>query len=431
MTDSPFSTLGLNDTLVQTLTTLGYEAPTPIQERTIPALLTGRDLIGQAQTGTGKTAAFALPILQRLDPAKRETQALVLAPTRELAVQVAEAIHSYAHGIPGISVLPVYGGAPIGPQIKRLERGVHIVVGTPGRLIDVLDRGSLRLDTVRMIVLDEADEMLKMGFIDDVERILSAAAKERQIALFSATMPPEVVRIAQRHLVDPERVEIERKNLTAPAIDQRFINVSEAQKLDALTHILEVEENDAVLIFRRTKTGAAELAERLEGRGFSAVAMHGDMKQSERESVIRRLRAGQVEIVVATDVAARGLDVEQIAHVVNYDVPHDVESYVHRIGRTGRAGRTGVATLFVTPRERRMMREIERFTGSALKPMKMPTRADVAARRITQLKDSIRKTIVEGDLDMYVGLVEQLVEEGQHDLAEVAAAAARLASVAR
>lgn len=431
MADLTFADLGLRDSLLATLSALGYEAPTPIQQRTIPALLAGRDVIGQAHTGTGKTAAFALPLLEKIDPQRRETQALVLTPTRELAVQVAEAVHSYAHGMQGVSVLPVYGGAPIVPQLKRLERGVQIVVGTPGRLIDVLDRKSLRLDTIRMIVVDEADEMLKMGFIDDVEKLLSAAPPSRQIALFSATMPPEVLRIAQRHLVDAERIEIERKTVAPLAIEQRFLNVSDAQKLEALTQMLELEEYDAVLIFRRTKTGAAELAERLEGRGFAALAMHGDMKQSERESVIRRLRGGQVEIVVATDVAARGLDVEQISHVINYDIPNDVEAYVHRIGRTGRAGRTGVATLFITPRERKMMREIERFTGTSIKPMKMPTRADVAARRVTQLKETIRKTITEGDLDLYLELVEQLVEEGSHDIAEIAAAAARLASTAR
>ncbi len=431
MTASPFAGLGLNDTLVATLTSLGYEVPTPIQERTIPVLLGGRDLIGQAQTGTGKTAAFALPILQNIDARRHETQALILAPTRELAVQVSEALHSYAHGMPGVTVMPVYGGAPIVPQLKRLDRGVQIVVGTPGRLIDVLGRGSLRLDSIRMVVLDEADEMLKMGFIDDVETILSGVPKPRQIALFSATMPAEVLRIAERHLVNPERVEIERKTVTAPDIEQRYINVSEGEKLEALTHILEIEESEAVLIFRRTKTGAAELAERLEGRGFAAVAMHGDMKQAERESVIRRLRAGQAEIVVATDVAARGLDVEQIAHVVNYDIPYDVEAYVHRIGRTGRAGRAGLATLFVTPREKRMMREIERFTGSTIKPMKKPTRGDVAARRLEQTKEKIRKAIGDGELDAYVALVEQLVEEGQHSAVEIAAAAVRLASPAR
>ncbi len=431
MSDLNFADLGLSETTLQTLKALGYEAPTPVQVRTIPVMLAGRDVIGQAQTGTGKTAAFALPILEKIDPARRETQALILAPTRELAVQVAEAIHAYAHGMQGISVLPVYGGAPIQHQLKRLAAGAHIVVGTPGRLIDVLDRKALKLDSIRMIVLDEADEMLKMGFIDDVEKILSAAAEKRQVALFSATMPPEIVRIAQRHLKNPVKIEIEQKAINAPAIDQRFLNVSEGQKLEALTTILELEENDATLIFRRTKNGAAELAERLDARGFAAAAMHGDMKQNERERVIRGLKAGQIETVVATDVAARGLDVEQITHVINYDMPVDVEVYVHRIGRTGRAGRSGVATLFVTPRERRMLKEIERFTRTAIKPMKMPTQADVAARRVQQLKETISKTIAEGDLDLYIKLVEELVEEGPHDVAEVAAAAARLASTTR
>jgi ATP-dependent RNA helicase DeaD len=431
MTEPGFDALGLRESLRGTLASLGYEVPTPIQARTIPILLQGRDLIGQAQTGTGKTAAFALPILEKLDPGDRGTQALVLTPTRELAMQVAEAVHSYGHGMAGLSVLPVYGGAPIVHQLKRLERGVQIVVGTPGRIIDHLDRKSLRLDRVRMLVLDEADEMLKMGFIDDVERILGEAPASRQIALFSATMPPEVLRIAQKHLPNAERVSIEHKALTAPKIEQRFLNVSEGQKLEALTQILELEESNATLIFRRTKTGAAELAERLEGRGFAAVAMHGDMKQAERETVIRRLRAGTIEIVVATDVAARGLDVEQITHVVNYDIPYDVEAYVHRIGRTGRAGRSGRATLFITPRERKMMREIERFTGTPIKPMRMPTQADVAARRVSQLKETIRGNLQEGDLDLYLELVEQLVEEGPHDIAEIAAAAARLASSAK
>ncbi|HET7435246.1 MAG TPA: DEAD/DEAH box helicase [Thermoanaerobaculia bacterium] len=433
MTESSnrFAELGLSEPLVAALTTLGYEAPTPIQERTIPVLVAGRDLIGQAQTGTGKTAAFALPVLQQLDPKSKQTQALVLAPTRELAMQVADAIHSYAAKSEGVTVMPIYGGAPIFPQLKRLERGVQIVVGTPGRLIDHLDRGSLKLDGLKMIVLDEADEMLKMGFIEDIERILSSAPKPRQTALFSATMPDEVLRIAKRYLDNPERIEIEHKTMTAPDIEQRFLNLSEGQKLDVLTLILELEPSEAVLIFRRTKNGAAELAEKLEGRGFTAVAMHGDMTQSLRESVIRRLRAGQVEIVVATDVAARGLDVEQIEHVINYDIPYDVEAYVHRIGRTGRAGRKGLATLFITPRERRMMREIERYTGMAIKPMRIPTSGDIAAHRIAQFKDNIRKTIADGDLDVYVSLVEQLVDEGQNDLAEIAAAAAKLASQQR
>jgi ATP-dependent RNA helicase DeaD len=429
--DVTFSSLGLPQSIVATLSDLGYEAPTPIQARTIPALLEGRDLIGQAQTGTGKTAAFSLPLLARLDPKTKATQALVLTPTRELAMQVAEAMHSYAKRLDGMHILPVYGGAPIVQQMKHLARGAQIVVGTPGRLIDHLDRGTLKLDAVRVVVLDEADEMLKMGFVEEVERMLSLVPQPRQVALFSATMPEPIARIAQKHLVDPARVEIEHRGLSAPAIEQRFLNLAESQKLDVLTQILELEPADAVLIFRRTKTGAAELAEKLEARGYAAVGMHGDMNQTQRESVIRRLRSGQIEIVVATDVAARGLDVEQITHVVNYDVPYDVEAYVHRIGRTGRAGRSGVATLFITPRERRMMREIERFTGTQIKPMKMPTAADVAARRITTLKETLRKELKEGDLDLYVEVVTQLAEEGPFDMAELAAAAARIANMAR
>ncbi|HEX6084687.1 MAG TPA: DEAD/DEAH box helicase [Thermoanaerobaculia bacterium] len=422
-----FASLGLRPEIVETLGNLGYEAPTPIQERTIPLLLGGRDLIGQAQTGTGKTAAFALPILEKIDPKLKKTQALVLTPTRELAMQVAEAVHSYAAKMEHVSVIPVYGGAPIVPQLKRLERGAHVVVGTPGRLIDHLDRGSLDLSHIRIVVLDEADEMLKMGFIDDMEKILGALPAERQTALFSATMQDEVLRIAKRHLRNPERVEIEHHKVNTPSIEQRFLNVSEGQKLEVLTQILELEPAEAVLIFRRTKTGSADLAEKLEARGFAAVAMHGDMSQPLREAVIRRLRAGQVEIVVATDVAARGLDVEQIEHVVNYDVPYDVEAYVHRIGRTGRAGRSGVATMFITPRERKMMREIERYTGSPIKPMKMPSRQDVAAKRISVFKENLRKNIQEGDLEMYVELVEQIAEEG-FDMADIAAAAARIAN---
>ncbi|HEY4590189.1 MAG TPA: DEAD/DEAH box helicase [Thermoanaerobaculia bacterium] len=421
-----FESLGISEPILRTLIEIGYEAPTPIQEKTIPPMLAGRDLIGQAQTGTGKTAAFAIPILEKIDPATPEVQALVLAPTRELAIQVAEAIHTYSKYRGRVGVLPVYGGQPIQLQLKRLDRGVHVVVGTPGRIMDHLRRGSLRLDAVRLVVLDEADEMLRMGFIEDVEWILSQAPEGRQTALFSATLPREIRRIADRHLKDPVAIEIEHKTLTVPTTDQRYLIVTPQQKLDALARILETEQADAVLIFTRTKTGAAELTERLEGRGYAAEAMHGDMNQAQRESVIRRLRGGQVEIVVATDVAARGLDVERISHVVNYDIPNDVEAYVHRIGRTGRAGRSGVAVLFVSPRERRMMQEIERFTGQRIMPMKLPTQADVAARRIALFKDSIRRSVAEGDLDLYLSLVEELVEEGL-DLGEIAAGAARLA----
>jgi ATP-dependent RNA helicase DeaD len=428
--DETFADLGLAEPLLRVLTEVGYEAPTPIQAKTIPVLLAGRDLIGQAQTGTGKTAAFALPILQRLDLARAEPQALVLTPTRELAIQVAEAFHTYAKHVGRVSVLPVYGGQPIDRQQQRLVRGVHVVVGTPGRILDHLRRGTLRLDKVRTAVLDEADEMLRMGFIEDVESILSQAPslpdQPRQTALFSATMPPEIRRVAARHLKDPVSIATERHKVTVPAIEQRFLILAPQQKLDALSRLLETEPAEAVLIFTRTKTGAAEVAEKLQARGYAAEAMHGDMNQIQRESVIRRLRAGQVEIVVATDVAARGLDVERISHVINYDIPNDVEAYVHRIGRTGRAGRSGVAVLFVSPRERRMMQDIERFTGQRLQPMRMPTHADVAARRMALFKESIRKTLAEGDLDLYLTLVEELVEEGL-DVAEVAAAAARLA----
>jgi ATP-dependent RNA helicase DeaD len=426
MAGTTFQDLGLSEPILKAIMEIGYEAPTPIQEKTIPPMLAGRDLIGQAQTGTGKTAAFAIPILEKIDPSVPEVQALVLAPTRELAIQVAEAVHTYSKHRGRVGVLPVYGGQPIQLQLKRLDRGVHVVVGTPGRIMDHLRRGSLKLDAVRMVVLDEADEMLRMGFIEDVEWILSQAPEGRQTALFSATLPREVRRIAERHLRDPISIEIERKTLTVPAIDQRYLNVSPQQKLDALARILETEPTDAVLIFTRMKTGAAELTERLQGRGYAAEAMHGDMNQVQRESVIRRLRSGQLEIVVATDVAARGLDVERISHVVNYDIPNDVEAYVHRIGRTGRAGRSGVAVLFVSPRERRMMMEIERYTGQRITPMKMPTQADVAARRIALFKDNIRQSISEGDLDLYLTLVEELVEEGL-DLAEIAAGAAKLA----
>ncbi len=421
-----FASLGLSEPLLKAITEIGYEVPTPIQEKTIPPMLAGRDLIGQAQTGTGKTAAFAIPILEKIDLAVPGVQALVLAPTRELAIQVAEAVHVYSKYLGRVAVLPVYGGQPIQLQLKRLDRGVQVVVGTPGRIMDHLRRGSMRLDAVRVVVLDEADEMLRMGFIEDVEWILSQAPEGRQTALFSATLPREVRRVAERHLRNPISIEIEHKTMTVPAIEQRYLNVLPQQKLDALTSILETETTEAVLIFTRTKNGAAELTERLEGRGYAAEAMHGDMNQAQRESVIRRLKSGQVEIVVATDVAARGLDVERISHVINFDVPNDVEAYVHRIGRTGRAGRSGVAVLFVSPRERRMMTEIERYTGARIMPMKMPSRADVAARRIALFKESIRQSVGEGDLDLYLTLVEELVAEGL-DLAEIAAGAARLA----
>jgi ATP-dependent RNA helicase DeaD len=423
-----FSELGLALELLAALGKLGYETPTPIQARAIPALLAGRDLIGQAQTGTGKTAAFALPVLQALQLDRARVQVLVLTPTRELALQVAEAIHAYGKGLGPLRVLPVYGGQSMEQQVRRLRGGVHLVVGTPGRIMDHLRRGTLSLDTVRTVVLDEADEMLRMGFIEDVEWILSRMPPGRQMALFSATMPPEIRRIAARHLREPESVQVERQTVTVPTVEQRYLNVPERQKLDALTRVLEVEAPDTTLIFVRTRTGAAELRERLQARGYAAEAMHGDMTQQQREAVVRGLRTGQVEIAVATDVAARGLDVERISHVVNYDVPHDAESYVHRIGRTARAGRPGTAILFVTPRETRLLKTTERFTGRHLVPMRMPTAAAVAARRAAAFRKRLLETAAAEDLDPYLALVEELSEEAGVEMAEIAAAAVRLAA---
>jgi ATP-dependent RNA helicase DeaD len=424
-----FDGLGLSEPLLQTIDEVGYERPTAIQIKTIPLLLEGKDVIGQAQTGTGKTAAFALPILQRLDLESNEIQALVLTPTRELGIQVAEAIHTYSRRLGNVRVLPVYGGQSIQKQIERLKRGVHIVVGTPGRIMDHLRRRTLTLDSLKMVVLDEADEMLRMGFIEDVEWILSQAPKELQTALFSATIPKEVRRIADRYLNNPVTLEVEQKTMTVPTTQQRYLIVSEQQKVHALAQLLETETtgDEAALIFAGTKVGAAELAEKLGARGFAAEAMHGDMNQPQRETVIRRLRSGQVEIVVATDVAARGWDVERISLVVNYDIPNDTESYVHRIGRTGRAGRTGKSILFVTPRQKRMLREIERYTRQEIEPIKLPSRADVAARRIAMFKEQIIKTAADEDLELYLNLVEELTHESGLDIAEIAAAAACLA----
>jgi ATP-dependent RNA helicase DeaD len=425
---SEFAALGLSPELLAAVADVGYETPTAIQARTIPVLLAGRDLIGQAQTGTGKTAAFALPILQALDLARARVQALVLTPTRELALQVAEAIHTYGKQQGPLRVLPVYGGQSMEQQVRRLRGGTHVVVGTPGRIMDHLRRGTLDADAVRTVVLDEADEMLRMGFLEDVEWILARMPAERQMALFSATMPPEIRRIAGRHLRDPELVQVERQTLTVPTVEQRYLNVTERQKLDALTRVLEVEDPDTTLIFVRTRTGADDLRERLKARGYTAESMHGDMTQQQREAVMRGLRTGRVEIVVATDVAARGLDVERISHVINYDVPYDAESYVHRVGRTARAGRPGTAILFVTPRETRLLKTIERFTGQRLAPMRMPTAAAVAARRVAAFKKQILETTAQAGLDPYLALVEELSEEAGVDMAEIAAAAARLAA---
>ncbi len=427
--ETTFAEFDLNENLIKAITDLGYEMPSPIQRKTIPLLLEGKDIIGQAQTGTGKTAAFALPILHQIDTTTSRVQALVLTPTRELAIQVAEAFHSYAKHLGRVRVLPVYGGQSISQQIRHLRSGVQIVVGTPGRIMDHIRRETIDISNLKMVVLDEADEMLNMGFQEDVEWILSHTPDTRQTALFSATMPKQVKRIAEKYLSDAVNIEIEQKTMTVPTISQFYVNVSENQKTDALTKLLETEtaSGEAVLIFHRTKLGADALTDKLQARGYAAEAMHGDMNQTQREAVVKKLKSGAVEIVVATDVAARGLDVERIATVINYDMPSDTENYVHRIGRTGRAGRIGKAVLFVTPRQQRMLREIERYTKQKIEPLKMPTQADVAARRVQILKERILKTLNEQNLELYLSLIEDLTDESGRDATEIAAAATFLA----
>lgn len=422
-----FSALALTPEVLRALADVGYESPSPIQAATIPSLLEGRDVLGQAQTGTGKTAAFALPILSRIEMRAGKPQALILAPTRELAIQVAEAFQRYAAHMPGFQVLPIYGGQSYGPQLHALRRGVHIVVGTPGRVIDHLDRGTLDLSELRFIVLDEADEMLRMGFIDDVEKVLQATPPQRQVALFSATMPPPIRKIAQQHLKDPVEVTIKAATTTAANIRQRYWWVSGMHKLDAMTRILEAEPFDAMIIFARTKQATEELAEKLQARGLAAAAINGDIAQPQRERVIQQLKEGKLDILVATDVAARGLDVERISHVLNYDIPYDTESYVHRIGRTGRAGRSGEAILFVTPREKGMLRAIERATRQPIEEMKLPTVEAVNDRRIARFKQSISDTLAIGDLEQFQQLIEQYEQEHNIPAIEIAAALARIA----
>jgi ATP-dependent RNA helicase DeaD len=428
MTDTPlsFDDLELSPAILETVREIGYESPSPIQAASIPHLLAGRDLLGQAQTGTGKTAAFALPILSRIDVSKRVPQALVLAPTRELAIQVAEAFQTYARHIEGFHILPVYGGQGMGQQLRQLARGVHVIVGTPGRVMDHLRRETLNLDHLKTLVLDEADEMLRMGFIEDVEWILEHTPETRQTALFSATMPPVIKKIANRHLDNPAEIKIQSKTSTVEAINQQFWLVSGLQKLEALTRILDADDIDAMIIFVRTKTETVELAEKLEARGYEAAALNGDMTQILREKVIDRLKKGALDIVIATDVAARGLDVERITHVVNYDIPYDTETYVHRIGRTGRAGRKGTAILFVTPRERRMLMAIERATRQPIQQMRLPTLRDIADKRIEQFKSQLIETMENQDLGFYRGLIDSMVSENVGEAADLAAAIAHL-----
>jgi ATP-dependent RNA helicase DeaD len=421
-----FADLGLSAPVMAAVTDVGYESPSPIQAATIPALLAGRDLLGQAQTGTGKTAAFALPILSRLTLDQKKPQALVLAPTRELAIQVAEAFQRYASKIPGFNVLPIYGGQGYAPQLSALKRGVHVVVGTPGRVIDHLERGTLDLSGLTTLVLDEADEMLRMGFIDDVETVLKKTPEQRQVALFSATMPPAIRRIAQTYLREPEEVTITARTTTATNIRQRYWFVSGMHKLDALTRILEAEPFEAMIIFARTKAATDELAGKLQARGLAAAAINGDIQQAQREKTIQQLKDGKLDVLVATDVAARGLDVERISHVLNYDIPYDTESYVHRIGRTGRAGRSGEAILFVTPREKGMLRSIERATRQPIEEMKLPSVEAVNDMRVQKFLGRITDTLASNEAGDYRALVERYEHEHNVPMADIAAALARM-----
>ncbi|MCP4114037.1 MAG: DEAD/DEAH box helicase [Desulfobacteraceae bacterium] len=421
-----FSEMGLIKPVLKALDDLGYESPTAIQAQTIPHVHQGRDVLGQAQTGTGKTAAFALPLLSRIDVKLKKPQVLVLAPTRELAIQVAESFKSYAARIKGFNVLPIYGGQAYGGQLNQLKRGVHVIVGTPGRLMDLMKRGALNLENLFSLVIDEADEMLRMGFIDDVEWILDQTPAGRQIALFSATMPAPIKKIAIKYLNDPKQVTIKVKTTTADTIRQRFWMVKGTHKLDALTRILEAEAFDAIIVFVRTKTATLEIAEKLEARGYSAEALNGDIAQKARERTINRFKSGKIDILVATDVAARGLDVERVSHVINYDIPNEAESYVHRIGRTGRAGREGDAILFVSPRERWMLRVIEKTTRQKIEMMRLPTTEAINDKRIADFKQSITDTLASAELEPYFDLMDQYRQEQDVPALDIAAALAMM-----
>ncbi|MEU3475222.1 ATP-dependent RNA helicase [Rhodococcus sp. 05-340-1] len=422
--DITFADLGIDERVLKALRDVGYESPSPIQAATIPPLMAGNDVVGLAQTGTGKTAAFAVPILSRLDVSRRTPQALVLAPTRELALQVAEAFGKYATHIPGLHILPIYGGQAYGIQLSGLRKGAQIIVGTPGRVIDHLEKGTLDLSGLEYLVLDEADEMLKMGFQEDVERILSDTPEYKQVALFSATMPAAIRKISKQYLHDPVEITVKTKTSTAPNITQRYVQVAHQRKLEALTRIFEVEEFEAMIMFVRTKQATEELAEKLRARGFSAAAINGDIVQAQRERTIGQLKNGQIDILVATDVAARGLDVDRISHVINYDIPHDTESYVHRIGRTGRAGRAGQALLFVAPRERHLLKAIERATRQPITEMQLPSVDDVNAQRVTKFKDSITESLGNENLALFRRLIEDYEREHDVPLVDIAAALA-------
>lgn len=423
-----FADLGLGDALLKALNAVGYEEPSAIQAATIPTLLAGRDVVGLAQTGTGKTAAFALPILERLDRAQKQPQALVLAPTRELALQVCEAFEQYTGHDKGVRILPVYGGQGYGVQLSALRRGVHVIVGTPGRIMDHLDKGTLDLSELKYLVLDEADEMLKMGFAEDVETILAQTPEDKQVAMFSATMPAPIRRLSAKYLNDPEEVAVKKKTTTATNLTQRYMIVSYPQKVDALTRILEVENFDAMIVFTRTKNETETLAERLRARGHAAGAINGDVVQAQRERTVKQLKDGKLDILVATDVAARGLDVERITHVVNFDIPIDTESYVHRVGRTGRAGRTGDAISFVTPRERRTLAAIERATRQQLTQMHLPSVDEVNATRLSRFDDAITAALEQRPrIDAFRDIVGHYVKHHDVPEADVAAALAVVA----
>ncbi len=422
-----FSTFGLSDAVLRAVYDVGYESPSPIQAETIAPLLEGHDVIGQAQTGTGKTAAFALPLLSRLKPASGSVQTLVLTPTRELAIQVAEAMRTYARYLDDFHVLPVYGGQSMSQQLRGLRRAPHVIVGTPGRVLDHIRRKTLRLDGLTSVVLDEADEMLRMGFIDDVEAILAATPETRQVALFSATLPASIRAIAERYTREPVSVRIGARTTTVESVRQRCWQVSGTHKLDALTRILETETFDAMLVFVRTKVATSELSDKLEARGFLCAPLNGDMNQATREQTIDRLRRGRLDIVVATDVAARGLDVERVTHVVNYDVPYDVEAYIHRIGRTGRAGRTGEAILFIAPRERRMLRTIERAIKQPITMMDLPTRHEVTNQRVQRFKARVSDVIEREQLEAYRDIAATFCAESDFSADDLAAALIYLA----
>ncbi len=424
MSSPDFESLGIASPVLKAVQQLGYEQPSPIQEQSIPILLAGENLLGVAQTGTGKTAAFALPLLSRIDSKQKTPQILVLTPTRELAIQVAEACQSYARHMKGFHVLPIYGGTDMRGQLRGLQRGAQVIVGTPGRILDHIRRRSLNLNELNGLVLDEADEMLRMGFIDDVETILAETPDTCQRALFSATMPPPIRRVVKKYLGDAQEVSIAAKTKTVERISQRYLMVKGHQKMEALTRILEVEEFDGMIIFVRTKSATAEVAEKLEARGFSAAALNGDLSQSLRERTVNRLKKGQIDIVVATDVAARGLDVERISHVVNYDIPYDNEAYVHRIGRTGRAGREGQAILFVAPKERRLLRSIEQSTRQAIAEMELPTGEQVSGQRVQQFQEKIIQSLEAKDREKFKALLEKLAEDNDISMLDIAASLA-------